>query len=106
LVRTRDAVMLRDIRGRAERLDQNREVDMAANRHPYPERRELAHRVGSGLVVTLWWDEESTDVAVSVADRYLGAFQLVVDGHQALHAFYHPFAVAAACGRTTRDEAA
>jgi hypothetical protein len=62
--------------------------------------------VGSGLVVTLWWDEESTNVAVSVTDRRQGSFQLVVDGNQALHAFYHPFAVAARRGHARRDEAA
>ncbi|GAA1974988.1 hypothetical protein GCM10009798_40290 [Nocardioides panacihumi] len=63
----------------------------------YPQRRELARRVSSGLVVTLWWDEQSSEVAVSVSDRGRGAFQLIVDGRHALHAFYHPYAVAAVC---------
>jgi hypothetical protein len=72
---------------------------------PYPERRELARRMSSGLVVTLWWDEQSTDVAVSVTDRAGGAFQVIVDGSDALHAFYHPFAVAAGRGRSVKGAA-
>lgn len=72
----------------------------------YAERRELARRMSSGLVVTLWWDEQSTDVAVTVTGVEGGAFQVVVDGSDALHAFYHPFAVAAARGRRARGAAA
>lgn len=73
----------------------SKEADMTRDVLPYPERRELARRVSGGLVVTLWWDEETTNVAVSVTDRDHGAFQLVVEGRRALHTFYHPFAVAA-----------
>jgi hypothetical protein len=73
---------------------------------PYPEQRELARRMSSGLVVTLWWDEQGTDVAVSVDDRDRGSFQLVVEGCQALHAFYHPYAVAAVQARRAKRAAA
>jgi hypothetical protein len=62
--------------------------------------------MSSGLIVTLWWDEQGTDVAVSVDDRDGGSFQLVVEGCEALHAFYHPYAVAAAHAmRATRTAA-
>ncbi|GAA1975137.1 hypothetical protein GCM10009798_40470 [Nocardioides panacihumi] len=75
---------------------------------PYQERCELARRMSGGLVVTLWWDEQSTDVAVTVTQGDRGAFQVVVDGSKALHAFYHPFAAAAAAaaGRRVRGAAA
>lgn len=64
----------------------------------YPHRRELARRSSCGLVVTLWWDGQSADVAVSVDDRDGSLFQLVVQGRDALHAFNHPFGVAAGSG--------
>jgi hypothetical protein len=72
----------------------------------YPELRELAQRTSGELVVTLWWDEQGTDVAVSVADGNGSGFQLVIAGCEALHAFHHPFAVAAARDLSAQGSAA
>jgi hypothetical protein len=102
----RHGVMLERIRKRSERAGEAREVGMRRDGLPYPERRDLARRVSDGLVVTLWWDGSSTDLAVSVTSCDRREFQIVVEGREALHAFYHPFAVAAARGATTPDEAA
>ena len=68
---------------------------MTQHHPPYPERRELARRVSTGTVITLWWDGQTADVAISVYDRCGDEFQLVVPGHRALQAFYHPYAMAA-----------
>jgi hypothetical protein len=59
---------------------------------------ELAHRGGDGIQVLLLWDRGDGRLAVVVDDlRNGGSFELVADdGRQALDAFYHPFAYAAA----------
>ena len=61
---------------------------------------ELAHRAGDGIEVLLLWDSDDTRLKVVVDDRRNGgSFELVADdGRQALDAFYHPFAYAAARG--------
>jgi len=61
---------------------------------------ELAHRAGDGIEVLLLWDSDDTRLTVVVDDRRNGgSFELVADdGRQALDAFYHPFAYAAARG--------
>jgi hypothetical protein len=60
------------------------------------ERRELASRKGDGVHVLLLWDPADDAVSVSVDDSRVGLrFELVVDRHLALDAFYHPFAYAA-----------
>jgi hypothetical protein len=60
-------------------------------------RRELAHRSGAGLDVTLLWcpangqDEES--IVVSVCDSRDGAyFEITAEPFLALDVYYHPFA--------------
>lgn len=63
-------------------------------------RRELAHRVGDGIEVSLLWDPCSDGVSIEVVDeRDESAFVLRVEGACALDAFYHPYVYA---GR--RDE--
>jgi hypothetical protein len=62
-----------------------------------PPLRELAHRTSSGTDVTLLWNEHTGALTVSVRSRGTGAqFQFTAEPDQALHAFYHPYAYAAA----------
>jgi len=59
--------------------------------------KELAIREGDGLTVSLLWNPATDAVKVTVADSRLEhAFELHVDGADALSAYYHPFALAAA----------
>ena len=61
--------------------------------------KELATRESDGLTVSLLWSRESGAVKVTVADSKLDHdFELHVRGADALAAFYHPFAFAAAEG--------
>jgi hypothetical protein len=60
---------------------------------------ELAIRERDGLAVSLLWSRSADLVKVNVADAKLDEdFEFVVDGAQALAAFYHPFAYAAGQG--------
>lgn len=62
--------------------------------------RELAHRTGDGIEVTLFWTKATNTVAVAVLDTRSGeALEFDVDGNAALDAFNHPYAYAA----TQRD---
>ncbi len=57
---------------------------------------ELAHRSGSGLDVTLYWNQPTDRVTVVVHDHQAGhRFELSVDRARAGYAFNHPFAYAA-----------
>jgi hypothetical protein len=61
--------------------------------------RELASRDSDGLEVSLLWNPTSDAVKVAVADSRLDHdFELHVPGADALAAFHHPFAFAAAEG--------
>ena len=61
--------------------------------------RELATRAGDGLAVPLRWNRSTGLLKVNVADAKLDEdFEFVVDGAQALAAFYHPFVYAAGQG--------
>jgi hypothetical protein len=61
-------------------------------------RRELAHRFGAGLDVTLYWNAGAELVTVEVLDLAAGEnFELAVPRSQALDAFHHPFAYVASC---------
>jgi hypothetical protein len=63
------------------------------------ERRELAHRTGDGIEVTLLWTKSTNSVAIAVADTHSGKeFEFEVDGSRALDAFNHPYAYAATVG--------
>lgn len=57
-----------------------------------PPLRELAHGTSNGTDVTLFWNERT------------GAnFQFAAEPNRALHAFYHPYAYAAAQGLPRAD---
>lgn len=63
-------------------------------------RTELAHRTSDGVDVYLFWNEPTSRVTVRVFDeRTNDAFELEVDGREALDAFTHPFAYAARSNR-------
>jgi len=64
--------------------------------------RELDHRTGDGIDVTLLWYPETSRVSVAVVDVRSGeAFELTVPPADALEAFRHPYAYATR-GRTDR----
>ena len=61
--------------------------------------RELAHRTSSGTDITLLWNERTGALTVSVRNPGTGGhFQFAAQPDQALYAFYHPYAYAAAQG--------
>jgi hypothetical protein len=63
----------------------------------FTERRELAHRASEGIQVSLFWSKPSTQVTIAVLDtRSDQALEFEVDGSDALGAFNHPYAYAAA----------
>ena len=60
---------------------------------------ELAYRQGAGVEVTLLWQRTSGELTVSVTDAVSGAaFEVPVAANEALTAFNHPSAYAAARG--------
>jgi hypothetical protein len=60
--------------------------------------RELAHRCGAGLDVTLYWNGGAAIVTVEVLDLATGEnFELTVPRSRALDAFHHPFAYVDSC---------
>ena len=64
-----------------------------------PALRELAHRASSGTDVTLFWNQRTGALTVSVRNPRTGAgTHIAVEPEQALYAFYHPYAYAAAQG--------
>jgi len=61
--------------------------------------RELDSRDANGIEVTLFWNERTDRVLVSVVEEYSGdRFTFVVDAVNALDAFNHPFAYAVDSG--------
>jgi hypothetical protein len=57
------------------------------------ELRELAHRQGDGIEVTLRWRPDDGSVVLAVEDWRTGeSHQLEVERDRALDAFRHPFA--------------
>ncbi len=57
--------------------------------------RELDHRTGDGIDVTLLWYPDTGRVSVAVVDLRSGeAFELTVFPADALEAFKHPYAYA------------
>jgi hypothetical protein len=62
---------------------------------------ELAYRQGAGIEVTLLWHRATGELTVSVTDAASGAwFEVPVAPDEALTAFRHPYAYAAAKGVT------
>ena len=68
------------------------------------ERRELAHRTGNGIEVTLLWTKSTNTVTIAVVDTHSSEeLEFEVDGSRAFDAFNHPYAHAAIHrGRSTR----
>jgi YD repeat-containing protein len=59
--------------------------------------KELAHRAGDGIDVSLYWDELTNRVTIRIYDaRSEEGFELEVNRRHALDAFRHPFAYATA----------
>lgn len=58
-------------------------------------RRELDHRHANGIDVTLSWCPIANTLFVTVVDDAGDTFELVVEPHEALDVFNHPFAYAA-----------
>ena len=66
--------------------------------------KELAHRAGDGIDVSLLWSPVDNRLAVVVDDVRTGdSFELAAHPENALDAFYHPFAYAAFTGIAYRD---
>jgi hypothetical protein len=58
--------------------------------------RELAHRIGDGIEVTLFWLKATNAVGLKVLDSRTGEMLAVdVERHAALEAFNHPYPYAA-----------
>ena len=63
----------------------------------HTERRELAHRTGDGIEVTLFWTKSTDRITIEVLDSRSGQrLDFAVDRHAALDAFNHPYAY---CGQ-------
>ena len=70
----------------------------------FTERRELAHRTSDGIEVTLLWSKASDRITIAVVDtRSDAALEFGVDGSDALDAFNHPYAYAAALHADDRN---
>jgi hypothetical protein len=66
-------------------------------------KRELAHRAGDGVSVSLFWESIGDSILIEVYDERGGDyFELPVPRDRALEAFHHPYvyrALAEASGR-------
>jgi hypothetical protein len=69
-------------------------------------RRELDHRSSNGIDVTLSWCPARELLYVTVLDDAGDSFELVVEPHEALEVFHHPYAFAAHRGVVLLDVAA
>jgi hypothetical protein len=58
-------------------------------------RTELAQRSSNGIDVYLLWSPGDDSLAVAVFDDAGDSFELVVEPHEALEVFHHPYAYAA-----------
>jgi len=59
------------------------------------ESRELAHRSGAGVDVTLYWNPALDELIVCVCDERHGAhFEIHPARYLALDVYYHPYAYA------------
>ena len=71
-----------------------------------PTRRELDHRHSNGIDVTLSWCPAGNSIFVTVLDNAGDSFELVVEAHEALDVFHHPYAYASNRGVQPLDVAA
>ncbi len=69
--------------------------------------RELCHRIGHGIEVTLVWIPGSERLQVAVLDKKRGhTLHIPVEPSRAMHVFHHPFPHAAAHRLLDGDAAA
>jgi len=67
--------------------------------------RELAHRAGDGLEVTLYLHPATDEITVCVCDERRGAFFVIrPEPHLALDVFYHPYSYASRADVRYEDE--
>ncbi len=66
-------------------------------------RRELDRRYSNGIDVTLSWCPARELLYVTVLDDAGESFELVVEAHEALEVFHHPYAYAASRGTVLLD---
>ena len=70
-------------------------MSFQSTRSQLPERRELAHRSGAGVDVTLYWHPTLDELIVCVCDKRDGAhFEIRPARYLALDVYYHPYAYA------------
>ena len=70
-------------------------ISFQSARSPVSERRELAHRSGAGVDVTLYWHPTLDELIVCVCDERHGAhFEIRPARDLALDVYYHPYAYA------------
>jgi hypothetical protein len=79
---------------------------MTATLMTLPIRRELDHRSSNGIDVTLSWSPAGDSLFVTVLDDAGDSFELVVEPHEALDVFHHPYAYASYRGVHLLDVAA
>jgi len=63
--------------------------------HTANNRRELDQRSNNGIHVHLLWCPADDSLAVTVLEDAGDSFELIVDAHEALEVFNHPYAYAA-----------
>ncbi len=70
-------------------------ISFQSARSPASERRELAHRSGAGVDVTLYWQPILDELLVCVRDERHGThFEIRPSRNLALDVYYHPYAYA------------
>ena len=68
-------------------------ISFQSARSPAYERRELAHRSGAGVDVTLYWHPVLDELVVCVCDKRHGAnFEIRPARYLALDVYRHPYA--------------
>jgi hypothetical protein len=68
-------------------------LERSADIESWPTKRELSRRRSGGIEVVLYWCDTTSAVTLFVLDERTGeAFEVEVDGAQALDAFNHPYA--------------
>jgi hypothetical protein len=68
-------------------------LERSADIEAWPSKRELSRRRTAGIDVVLYWCDMTSAVTLFVLDARTGeAFEVEVDGAQALDAFNHPYA--------------
>jgi hypothetical protein len=68
-------------------------MERRGDHEAWPTKRELSRRRSAGVEVVLYWCDRTSAVTLFVHDERTGeAFEVEVDGADALDAFHHPYA--------------